>query len=265
MQDDVELSLSQIRDTWRLMCGASPGHAIEDLGPVACLFSRLPIPFFNLAVVNGRDLSFEALQAHAGTARAWAADKGVPWFLLVTHERLRPGDDAAVALDGCGLEAAMPLTGMLARRIAPAGTVPAGLRLRVPQDDAGCAAVVDLNGLAYRAPLEAAKPILGRRRFWQEHFPAVGTVDGAPVSCAAVLMVSGHRYVAMVATDPAQQRRGYAEAAMRHALQAAAEAHGELPSVLHATEAGRPLYERMGYATLSRHTFFIDQAFLDGG
>ena len=69
----------------------------------------------------------------------------------------------------------------------------------------------------------------------------------------------------MVATDPAQNRRGYAEAAMRHALQAAAEAHGELPSVLHATEAGRPLYERMGYATLSRHTFFIDQAFLDGG
>ena len=51
---------------------------------------------------------------------------------------------------------------------------------------------------------------------------------------------------------------------MRHALEAAAAAHGELPTVLHATEAGRPVYERMGYAAISRHTFFIDKAFLPG-
>ncbi len=260
----VELSLSQVRDAWRLMCGASPGRAIEDVDGLSFIFSGLPIPFFNLAVVNGRNLSGDALRTHADTARAWAAGKGVPWFLLVTHEYLRPDTDASMVLDGCGLAPVMPLTGMLAERVTPATRAPQDLRLGVPRNDGGCAALVDLNGLAYSAPLEEAKPVIGRRRFWEDHFPVVGSVDGAPASCAAVLMVSGHRYVAMVATDPAQQRRGYAEAAMRHALDAAAGVHGDLPTVLHATEAGRPIYERMGYAAISRHTFFIDKAFLAG-
>jgi len=68
--------------------------------------------------------------------------------------------------------------------------------------------------------------------------------------------------VALVATDPAFQRRGYAEAAMRHALAVAAQRHGAGPTVLHATDAGRPIYARMGYATIATHTTFIDKRFL---
>jgi predicted GNAT family acetyltransferase len=78
------------------------------------------------------------------------------------------------------------------------------------------------------------------------------------------LMVDGHRYVVLVATNPAHQRRGYAEAAMRRALEVAATAQGEQPTVLHATDAGRPVYQRMGYTTISTHTLFIDKAFVGG-
>jgi len=34
--------------------------------------------------------------------------------------------------------------------------------------------------------------------------------------------------------------------------------------VLHATEAGRPIYERMGYATIASHTAYLEKRFLDG-
>jgi predicted acetyltransferase len=77
-------------------------------------------------------------------------------------------------------------------------------------------------------------------------------------------MVDGYRYVALVATDPAHQRRGYADATMRRALEVAAEQHGGAPSFLHATEAGRPVYERMGYAAVTTHTIFIEKRFLEG-
>jgi ribosomal protein S18 acetylase RimI-like enzyme len=77
-------------------------------------------------------------------------------------------------------------------------------------------------------------------------------------------MVDGYRYVALVATDPSTQRRGYAEAAMRHALEVAAEQHGDCPTVLHATDAGRPTYARMGYVKISTHTLFMEGRFLDG-
>jgi hypothetical protein len=63
---------------------------------------------------------------------------------------------------------------------------------------------------------------------------------------------------------PTQQRRGFAEAAMRHALDVAAEAHGEQPTVLHATDVGRPLYARMGYEAISSHVCFIEKPFVEG-
>jgi hypothetical protein len=34
--------------------------------------------------------------------------------------------------------------------------------------------------------------------------------------------------------------------------------------VLHATEPGRPIYERMGYARISTHTMFMEKRFLAG-
>ncbi len=49
---------------------------------------------------------------------------------------------------------------------------------------------------------------------------------------------------------------------MRHALDVAATTYGELPTVLHATDAGRPVYERMGYASISTHTLYMDSALL---
>jgi hypothetical protein len=51
---------------------------------------------------------------------------------------------------------------------------------------------------------------------------------------------------------------------MRRALAAAAAAHGEQPTVLHATDAGRPVYERMGYTPISTHTVFVEKRFLEG-
>jgi ribosomal protein S18 acetylase RimI-like enzyme len=153
---------------------------------------------------------------------------------------------------------------MIAHQIAPATREPEGLQLVVPDDDEGCKALLDVNALAYGMDLEAGKPALGRRAFWNGHVPVLGLADGKPVSCAAVWMVDGYRYVALVATDPSTQRRGYAEAAMRHALEVAAEQHGDCPTVLHATDAGRPIYARMGYVTISTHTLFMEGRFLDG-
>jgi hypothetical protein len=48
----------------------------------------------------------------------------------------------------------------------------------------------------------------------------------------------------------------------RRALEVAASAHGERPTVLHATDAGRPIYARMGYAPISTHTLYMDAALL---
>jgi GNAT superfamily N-acetyltransferase len=157
----------------------------------------------------------------------------------------------------------LPLTGMRAQRIA-SRPVAAGLQIEVPADAGALASIVDVNAGAYGADLDASKPLLRDPSFWAGHVPALGRIDGTPVASAAVFMISGVRYVALVATMPDWQRRGYAEAVMRHALEVAAATYGETPTVLHATDAGRPVYARMGYETISTHTAFIEKRFLEG-
>jgi GNAT superfamily N-acetyltransferase len=176
-------------------------------------------------------------------------------LFVVTHEALAPGVDATVSLEKSGLAPALSLTGMVADRLKQA-SVPAGLSLVVPQDELGLGAFFDLNGAAYGEDLSACKPVHARPSFWAGHVGVVGSAEGRPVTCAAVLMAGGHRYVAMVATDPPMQRRGYAAAAMLYALDLAARAYGDRPSFLHATAAGRPIYARMGYDTVSTHTAY---------
>ena len=264
MNDGVDLSIHQFREAWRLMCAGSPASSLAVGEGIEYIFSGLPIGFFNVALLTGRGLSSDKLKAHGDHACAWAASKNVPWLFVVTQEALEAGIDAASVLDGSGLAPLMPLTGMLAQQVSPVSRIPDGLQLSVPQDDTGCSALLDVNSLAYGMDLEAGKPLIGKRSFWNDHVPVLGMVGTTPACCAGVMMVDGHRYVALVATDPAQQRRGYAEAAMRHALDVAGRVHGERPSVLHATEAGRPIYQRMGYATIATHTLFMEKKFLTG-
>jgi GNAT superfamily N-acetyltransferase len=264
MTDSVALSISQLLDAWRIFGRACPDTKVLNAGAAEYIFTGLPIAFFNVAVVTSPQVSAVSLEGVARGAMQWASDKGAPWLFVVTHEALDPGVDAAATLGECGLVPLLPLTGMVARQVAPVARIPEGLQLEVPDDDAGCGAVVDVNGAAYGMDLGASKSAFGRGAFWADHVPVLGRAEGVPVTSAAVFLSGGHRYVAMVATQPAHQKKGYAEAAMRLALQAAAEKFGERPSFLHATDAGRPIYERMGYETVASHTCFMDKRLLEG-
>jgi ribosomal protein S18 acetylase RimI-like enzyme len=100
-------------------------------------------------------------------------------------------------------------------------------------------------------------PELGRHLAMTSLWPGdayayLGEMNGVAVTCAATLPVDGRLYVAWVATRPEHHRKGYAEAVMRHSLRVASDATGLQRTVLHATDAGLPVYEAMGYVVTSR-------------
>ncbi len=244
------------------MCAASPDGVSASVPGVTFHFSHLPIPFFNVALLTGEIDSGEALHTLASRAVAWAAEEEVPWFLIVTNENLPEGADAVAALGDCGLVPALRLTGMFADEVAPLAAKPHELELTVPADDEAAASLIAVNSAAYQMDLQPAARHLGSHRFWRQHFAVVGRVGTTPVTSSAVLLVDGHRYVAWVATHPQHQRRGYAEAAMRYSLDLAGEAAGRLPTTLHATDAGLPVYLKMGYDPIAVHTLFMESRFL---
>ena len=77
-------------------------------------------------------------------------------------------------------------------------------------------------------------------------------MDGEAVSTTAIVMGAGAVGVYNVATVPEQQRRGYGEALMRHAVAEAQREHGVAQVILQSTPAGYKLYERMGFQTVTR-------------
>ena len=80
----------------------------------------------------------------------------------------------------------------------------------------------------------------------------VGWEDDRPVSAAATFVADGINNVTLVATVPEARQRGYGAAVTWRATLA----DPTLPSLLIATEEGRPVYERMGYLSLFRFTLW---------
>jgi hypothetical protein len=87
----------------------------------------------------------------------------------------------------------------------------------------------------------------GPTRLW------VGFVDGRPVATAAAHVAAGVNNVEMVATLDGRRGHGYGAAV----TWAATTADPTLPAVLIASDLGRPVYERLGYAALTRWTIWF--------
>jgi hypothetical protein len=143
---------------------------------------------------------------------------------------------------------------------APGGDAPASppeLRVERVHDD--------VTGAAYEATLVNGFPVADLQPFtppgffsgavldapeWQHY---VGYVDEEPVACASAAIAETVLRVDNVATLADRRGRGYGAAV----TWAATLARPDLPATLLASDAGRPVYERMGYRTLLRATVWI--------
>lgn len=132
--------------------------------------------------------------------------------------------------------------------------VPAGLAVREVTDVAGLAAFERTLVDGYPVPDWAALPVgavlppglldSGLVRWF------LGWAGGKPVATAASVHHSGVNLVEWVACRSEVRGRGYGRAV----ASAAVAAHPTSPSVLLASDAGRPLYERLGFAVIERWT-----------
>jgi GNAT superfamily N-acetyltransferase len=167
---------------------------------------------------------------------------------------------AADVLAKHNLYPAMNLTGMAADRLLdPVRPLPQ-LEYRRVDDMDGFREVMDVNSYAYDFPLELGRGSLGTDASgWREHpWAYMAMVDGKPVATTATFNLDGCRYVGLVATLPDTQRRGFAEAVMRKSLEECAKDTGLTRTVLHATDAGRPVTSNVAAGAPTRTPISLD-------
>jgi GNAT superfamily N-acetyltransferase len=237
-------------DAWKLMVGRMPQPTIrEEHGIVSC-FANVSLTLLNVSIVTRPAETSRELRALLDTAADHAEACTHPTSVLLREDWLPTGWVYLVA--EAGLSPMIPLTTMETEAVAPPVRALPKLDARRIADDAMARDLARLNALAYHMP-PGAFDCIGNVHLWRaDSLAYVGYVGSKPVSCAAAFPVGGTVYIALVATLPEEQGKGYAEIVMRKALTEGQQTMRTTHTTLHASDRGRSLYRQMGYGIGSK-------------
>ncbi|MGE5646879.1 MAG: hypothetical protein ACM336_13920 [Acidobacteriota bacterium] len=234
---------------------ANSGEARE-LAGVAVASSGVEFPMFNSAVLTAPVSTPAELDARIRTAGRFFAARNLPWSFWVCQDWIDAGlrGSVQIVFDRSRLRLVIELPGMAAARIEPpVRRLPALTIRRVSTLDTRA----DFNhimSVAFGIPIHVASTIYEAEPTWSGGFTGyVAYFEDLPVSSAATVMTGSTLGVYAVGTLPYCQHRGYAEAAIRHALDQAGAA---ACTVLQSSESGFSLYSRMGFKTVTRYAVF---------
>jgi GNAT superfamily N-acetyltransferase len=254
----IDESHRQLQEAWRYFAAHLPGGDAT-AGPGLLLTNgRSPLAFMNAAFFTSPATTEADVRSRIELAAAHFREGGHPFVFMPGEDMLSPSLMGGLT-DLCadlGLGYMMPMTGMVASELAPPVRPLPDLEFRTVADAEMRDVVGDINAAGYDIPGADMRAATSVSSLWDGMIGVVGLVDGVPASTASVVPVDDVAYVALVATLPSHQGKGYAEAVMRRALDEAREAWGTVRTVLHATPAGSPVYTRMGYrATSTFHVY----------
>jgi Acetyltransferase (GNAT) domain len=211
-------------------------------------------PFWNTLVLTDPCVDAKELASQLGNAASYMRRKRFSGLIWVCDEYLDDGAKASspAILAQCGLEFALGARGMAGDFLPVAEPTHSSLRFARVTADAALQAYADINSEAYGLALEAGRAGLNGSALWKDTMHAyLAYENDIPVSAAATVGNDGCLFLALVATLPGKQRKGYAEATVRKALYEGYKATGLNRTVLHASDAGFPVYERMGYRAVA--------------
>ena len=256
---DALESVRQLADTWRaIVIDHGPGD-VRDLPGMAIRWADSKFPFWNCITFTDQGADGRLLDERLAQAATYMRQRSQPGLVWLFEDLLDPSCRAGLpaAADRAGLSLSLSGFGMSGDFLPIREPNHPSLRFaRVTTEDE-LLAYADLNSRAYGMPLEAGRDGLSGSELWKSGmYTYLGLKDGVPVSAAAMVQTNDCLFLALVATAPEAQRRGFAEVTVRKALFEGAKATGLTRSVLHATPAGTPVYERIGYRKVSTIGFY---------
>ena len=246
---------------WRYWSDRSPAGTVAHLDGVIAPWMNHTWPICNLSFLADEVRDEADLTRRIEAALAHAQTRQLGWIFFVSADflpaALRPRMEAIFAR--YALTAGFTMTGMASEALLPPRRTLPTLDIRPVNDAANRSAVGEINCQGYHMPEEWGIEALNVAPLWETP-PAYGYVaylDGQPVSCAKTVVLDDYLYVGLVATRPGHQGHGYGEAVMRHSITQAQQACGLQRIVLHATDQGLPLYQAMGFHTITPFQGFM--------
>lgn len=249
LNTDVIVSNQQCINAWKHFITPCPNAEILETNGLVITWSGTDNALLNTVFLLNPVQDETELEAKIKVACDYAKKRNQRWWMVVAEdwmpESLRTQSDEVFSRQG--LLPLLKIAGMATDQLRPPAhsskldcVSVSNLGMRQ--------AVADINAISYDLPAAHFRETLELNEFWQETvFGTLGYLENQPVSTATTFLINNEFYLGFVATLPNYRNLGCAEAVIRHSLEQAEQCYGKKRTVLHATPAGFPVYQRMGY------------------
>lgn len=245
----------------RNLTAALSGYGeLERRSGVVLITAPVDYSVFNIALLEAAvpDVAGE-LKRRIRTARQHYESAGTPWSFWISESDL-PRRELRRLYESFEEEGLQPIAespGMDTRQLVePRRRLP-NLAFRLVEDQQTRRHFSRLVCASFHIPHPMAEAVYSLDRFWAGPLKAwVGYEAGQPVTTAAAVDAGGVLGIYSVATMPDFRRRGYGEAAVRHAVARLRELGAEGPVVLQSSPGAYSLYRSMGFRSRTRFYIF---------
>ena len=245
--DWLEFHRLTMRGIRALISGAPGFHATMTTNS-ALLLSGEPVVDLNVLMI-GPDPDAEQF-LKAGTALA--VERQLPLLVLITPD---VGGDLTTSAQNASLIAGGKLPLMVLRTTEPL-QLGSDCKIEAVTDPQSSALAGDIQASAFELPRASVSRALDASRTAGEAVTFIGFRNGKPL--AALTAVRSHSSVGVwtMATLPGHQREGIGRALLTRVLEKYRQ-EGANCFYLSASEAGRPLYESIGFKTVGEYGIWI--------
>jgi hypothetical protein len=238
----------QLIGVWTRMVEDRGGRVSVDDG-VCRLWAESAFPFWNTLTLTGENVAAGELADQLARTASFMRGQSRSGLLWLFEDLLDPKAKAELPrlMSEAGLELSFTGYGMAGDVEVPDPSS-ATLEFRRVETEDELLTYGEINAQAYGMAPDAGPAALSGSKAWlRDTYAYIAYDQGRPVACAATVENDDALFLALVATMPTDMRRGFGEAVTRKALYEGIRRTGRRHVVLHATPAGRPVYERIGY------------------
>jgi ribosomal protein S18 acetylase RimI-like enzyme len=255
---EFESVAGNLRESFRVVAAHRASGELRELEGVSIASAGVAFQMFNAAFLSGRVSTEAQMERRLALASVHFAARGMRWAYWICEDWLegRTRQRFRQIFRKHNLFQAAQLPGMYAEEIRPSPRELPNLHVRRVDSEPTKGAFCAIGSICFNVPLVWFREVFDSDGIWSDFAAYVGYIDGEPVSTAATVTGEGVIGVYNVATTPGQQRRGYGEAIMRHAIEQARLKHGVTRTILQSTPAGLELYQRMGYRIVTNVAVF---------
>ena len=235
--------------TWQGYARAFPSSTRIAHPEMEIAFAGIAVPLFNLAFpkTSGvlQRVDMERLLGEFGKI---LTPRGVPGLLL-----LRTGQVGEAG----GIEAMFRMPGMVAGELLPPKRALGEFVIREIAGAAMAEDIARLNVVCHEMELKDVAELTCAGLWEGPNHGFLLYENGVAVAGGSASFMEGVSYVGWMATLPKHRGRGYAEALLRHMDRFMRLRYGVNETVLHATEMGRPVYQRMGFQVVDEFAAYL--------